>query len=59
MKSYGLLSARRSHVIGFGMVTGTQIISRADGFGSKVPGIGRPGTDRVSKWHAQFPKKAK
>ncbi len=25
------------------------------GFGSKVPGIGRPGTDRVSKWNEQFP----
>lgn len=25
------------------------------GFGSKVPGIGRPGTDRVSRWNEQFP----
>lgn len=29
----------------------------ASGFGSKTPGAGRPGTDRVSKWYAQFPKK--
>lgn len=29
------------------------------GFGSKVPGKGRPGTERVSKWYAQFPKKPK
>lgn len=29
----------------------------ASGFGSKIPGVGRPGTDRVSKWYAQFPKK--
>lgn len=29
----------------------------ASGFGSKVPGIGRPGTSRVSKWYAKFPKK--
>lgn len=27
----------------------------ASGFGSKVPGIGRPGTDRVSRWDVQFP----
>ncbi len=27
------------------------------GFGSKVPGAGRPGTDRVSRWDALFPKK--
>jgi hypothetical protein len=25
------------------------------GFGSKVPGVGRPGTDRVSRWNAKFP----
>jgi hypothetical protein len=27
------------------------------GFGSKTPGIGRPGTARVSRWNEQFPKK--
>ncbi len=27
------------------------------GFGSKIPGKGRPGTDRVSKWDQMFPKK--
>jgi hypothetical protein len=26
------------------------------GFGSKVPGIGRPGTSRVSRWNEKFPK---
>jgi hypothetical protein len=26
------------------------------GFGSKVPGAGRPGTDRVSRWDTLFPK---
>jgi hypothetical protein len=26
------------------------------GFGSKTPGIGRPGTDRVSRWNVKFPK---
>jgi len=26
------------------------------GFGSKVPGKGRPGTHRVSRWNEQFPK---
>jgi hypothetical protein len=25
------------------------------GFGSKVPGKGRPGTERVSRWNEQFP----
>jgi hypothetical protein len=29
----------------------------ASGFGSKVPGKGRPGTDRVSRWNALFPPK--
>lgn len=27
------------------------------GFGSKVPGAGRPGTHRVSSWDDQFPKR--
>jgi len=27
------------------------------GFGSKVPGVGRPGTDRVSRWNELFPKR--
>lgn len=27
------------------------------GFGSKVPGVGRPGTDRVSRWDERFPKR--
>ena len=27
------------------------------GFGSKVPGAGRPGTDRVSTWNVKFPKR--
>ncbi len=29
----------------------------ASGFGSKTPGIGRPGTDRVSKFDTKFPRK--
>ncbi|MEX2214133.1 MAG: Eco29kI family restriction endonuclease [Phycisphaeraceae bacterium] len=28
------------------------------GFGSKVPGKGRPGTDRISRWNELFPPKA-
>ena len=28
----------------------------ASGFGSKIPGAGRPGTTRVSKWNEKFPK---
>jgi len=27
------------------------------GFGSKVPGVGRPGTHRVSPWDKRFPKR--
>ncbi len=27
------------------------------GFGSKMPGRGRPGTHRVSRWDEQFPKR--
>jgi len=27
------------------------------GYGSKVPGVGRPGTDRISSWNARFPPK--
>jgi hypothetical protein len=27
------------------------------GFGSKTPGVGRPGTHRVSRWDELFPKK--
>jgi hypothetical protein len=26
------------------------------GFGSKVPGVGRPGTHRISRWDERFPK---
>lgn len=29
----------------------------ASGFGSKIPGVGRPGTERVSRWDEQFPKR--
>ena len=29
----------------------------ASGFGSKTPGRGRPGTDRVSRWDDLFPKR--
>jgi Eco29kI restriction endonuclease len=27
------------------------------GFGSKTPGIGRPGTHRISRWDLMFPKR--
>lgn len=29
----------------------------ASGFGSKTPGVGRPGTHRVSRWDDLFPKR--
>ena len=28
------------------------------GFGSKVPGVGRPGTSRASRWNEKFPKRS-
>jgi hypothetical protein len=27
------------------------------GFGSKMPGVGRPGTERISKWNELFPER--
>jgi hypothetical protein len=43
----------------FALITHYKPLWNGGGFGSKRPGIGRPGTKRVSKWHAQFPKKPK
>lgn len=31
----------------------------SSGFGSKTPGKGRPGTDRISGWDEKFPKRSK
>lgn len=39
------------------MITHYQPKWNASGFGSKVPGVGRPGTARVSRWDDEFPKK--
>lgn len=41
----------------FALITHYEPEWNASGFGSKVPGKGRPGTDRVSKWDDSFPKK--
>jgi hypothetical protein len=41
----------------FALITHYQPEWNASGFGSKVPGAGRPGTHRVSRWDEQFPKK--
>lgn len=30
----------------------------ASGFGTKTPGKGRPGTDRISRWDDEFPKQS-
>jgi len=38
------------------MITNYNPEWNTSGFGSKVPGVGRPGTDRVSKWDDLFPK---
>ncbi|HVX87085.1 MAG TPA: Eco29kI family restriction endonuclease [Phycisphaerae bacterium] len=42
----------------FALITHYQPKWNASGFGSKVPGIGRPGTDRVGRWDSDFPRKA-
>jgi hypothetical protein len=41
----------------YALITHYQPEWNASGFGSKVPGIGRPGTKRISSWDQQFPKK--
>jgi hypothetical protein len=41
----------------FALITHYQPEWNASGFGSKTPGVGRPGTDRVSRWNALFPKR--
>ena len=40
----------------FALITHYKPEWNESGFGSKVPGIGRPGTSRVSRWNAKFPK---
>ena len=40
----------------FALITHYRPEWNESGFGSKVPGIGRPGTARVSRWNEQFPK---
>jgi hypothetical protein len=39
------------------MITRYEPEWNTSGFGSKIPGVGRPGTERVSRWDDQFPKK--
>jgi len=41
----------------FALITHYRPEWNASGFGSKMPGVGRPGTDRVSRWNEQFPKR--
>jgi hypothetical protein len=41
----------------FALITHYHPAWNESGFGSKVPGKGRPGTERVSRWDDQFPKK--
>jgi len=40
----------------FALIAHYQPEWNASGFGSKVPGKGRPGTERVSAWNQRFPK---
>ena len=41
----------------FALITYYQPEWNASGFGSKTPGSGRPGTNRVSRWNALYPPK--
>lgn len=41
----------------FALMTHYQPEWNTSGFGSKTPGKGRPGTDRVSRWNELFPPK--
>ena len=41
----------------FALITHYQPEWNASGFGSKTPGSGRPGTERVSRWNAFYPPK--
>lgn len=41
----------------FALMTHYEPAWNASGFGSKVPGVGRPGTHRVSRWDELFPKR--
>lgn len=41
----------------FALITHYEPEWNASGFGSKTPGKGRPGTDRVSQWNELFPPK--
>lgn len=41
----------------FALMTHYEPEWNTSGFGSKTPGKGRPGTDRVSRWNELFPQK--
>jgi Eco29kI-like restriction endonuclease len=41
----------------FALITHYDPEWNGSGFGSKIEGVGRPGTDRVSRWNERFPKK--
>jgi len=39
----------------FALITHYEPEWNASGFGSKIPGVGRPGTERISRWNELFP----
>jgi len=41
----------------FALISHYQPEWNASGFGSKIPGVGRPGTHRVSRWDTLFPRR--
>ena len=54
-------SAVDPHYFNFDLDRGIRVQVRPEwnesGFGSKVPGKGRPGTERVSRWDERYPKR--
>lgn len=41
----------------FALITHYDPEWNGSGYGSKTPGVGRPGTSRVSAWNTKYPKK--
>jgi len=39
----------------FALITHYEPEWNESGFGSKIPGVGRPGTERISRWNELFP----
>lgn len=42
----------------FALISHYKPLWNFSGFGSKVPGSGRPGTERIARWDALFPRRS-